>query len=932
MRSCTRELKETTCPYCGVGCGIDIGVEKVNAEYQLQDLQGTRNHPANYGRLCVKGQSLLETTQSEGRLLSPMIEGKDSNWDEASTWVANKISDAIKEHGKDSVAFYVSGQLLTEDYYVANKLMKGFIGSGNIDTNSRLCMSSAVSAYKRAFGEDLVPCCYDDIDKTDLLVLIGSNAAWTHPVLFQRMERAKLANPNLHVVQVDPRKTATSSLVDISLALKPGTDAILFNGLLRYIGENSLNLDYVKVYTDGYDAALLAAEEFSPSVVSQRCELALEDVIAFYELFSKANSALSFYSMGINQSSSGVDKANAIINCHLASGQIGKEGSGPFSITGQPNAMGGREVGGLANMLAAHMSFEEPKHLELLSQFWQSQNLATKPGLKAVDLFNALEQGKIKFLWIMGTNPVASMPNRSKVEAALKKCPTVVVSDVVQSNDTLKFAHAALPATPWSEKDGTVTNSERCISRQRAIVPAKGDAKHDWQIMCEVATKMGHGDAFSFSSPSQIFQEHARLSAFKNHGERAFNLSALCNLSEREYQHLKPVQWPLTQGLSGDVHGQKRLFTDGHFYTPNKRAQFIAINPRAPAQLTNEQFPFVLNTGRLRDQWHTMTRTGNAARLHQHSPEATLFMHPVDAKTLLLKEGDLVRVSSSSNPKGKLILPIQFDENLRRGSLFAPIHWTNQWASNSSVAWLFSSATDPISGQPELKHAAVNITKLAMHRYGVLASADKLSKETLKKISDYWTCTKQTNCYIYTIAIASPKADWLNTCKLHLCTDAAYYEYHQADASKQTCVAYVSEQLKSIVYLSDKKRDVASAWIDSLFEIKKPEISVQVSEILRFSPPLAFLQGKLVCSCHKVRELPITQAIESGINTLDTLGAHLKCGTNCGSCKSEISALIKSTTVPAPTNIAVSKKQQVNSKGSEQSLHLPITNLEASNL
>ena len=902
----TKQLKQSTCPYCGVGCGIDVSVQTTKHSQQLLDLTGNTQHPANFGRLCIKGQSLLETTQVEGRMLHPTINGERKSWDEATTHVANALTETINKHGKDSVAFYVSGQLLTEDYYVANKLMKGFIGSANIDTNSRLCMSSAVAAYKRAFGEDLVPCCYEDLEKTDLLVLIGSNAAWTHPVLFQRMERAKRINPLMRVIQIDPRKTATSSLVDIFLPIKPGTDAVLFNGLLRHINLHALDAKFVQSYTNGIQDALTQASEFTAEKVAQICEVTLGDVRAFYDAFSASASAVSFYSMGINQSTSGVDKANAIINCHLASGKIGKEGCGPFSITGQPNAMGGREVGGLANMLAAHMSFE-PRHIDLVSRFWNTNSLATQPGLNAVDLFEAIDEGKVKFIWIMGTNPVASMPNRSKIEAALKKCDTVVVSDVVQSNDTLQFAHVALPATPWAEKDGTVTNSERCISRQRALVNAQGEAKHDWKIICEVASKMGFSESFSFVSPSQIFKEHARLTAFENDGERALNLKPLGNLSEREYQTLSPVQWPFSTNADNPQNSLKRLFENNRFFTPNQRAQFIAITPRIPKQLTSIEFPFVLNTGRMRDHWHTMTRTANAARLHQHSNLAYLSIHSSDAHQLSLQEDDLVDLSASSNTAGRVILPVQFDDNLRKGSLFAPIHWTNEWASNASVAWLFSSDADPISGQPELKHAAVSVTKLGIEHYAMLATRNPLTKSELKEVSDYWTCTKLENSYVYRLAALSPENNWLHVVKNRFAQDATIYEHDNTKTRTTTCAALVSNKLVMLLHITPTNPMFVNEWLESLFDTR--DILTDLPQILRFSPALEFLQGKLICSCHKVRTLPITQAIENGIDTLEALGAALKCGTNCGSCKSEVSALIDATKIS--TNESLTITQQV---------------------
>ena len=534
-------LKQTTCAYCGVGCGVDISL----LNNTPTKLEGTREHPANFGRLCVKGTHLLDTIGTDNRLTSPLIDYEPASWDTATDYVANKFNAIIKEHGPESVAFYVSGQLLTEDYYVANKLMKGYIGSGNIDTNSRLCMSSAVAGYKRAFGEDVVPCTYDDLEQTELLILIGSNAAWTHPVLYQRMERAKKLNPNMKVVVIDPRKTDTAELADTFLNIKPGSDGALYNGLLNYLSEhNYLDTQFINAHTNGFETALAEAKKWSVKAVSDFCDIDAQLVSDFYALFAQSPTAISFYSMGINQSSSGVDKCNAIINAHLASGKLLKPGCGPFSITGQPNAMGGREVGGLANQLAAHLDIENDAHQQLVQRFWQSPTIAKKAGCNAIDMFDEIAKGKIKAIWVMATNPMVSLPNNAAIQHALEQCELVVVSDCIAKSDTLKFADVAFPSTGWGEKNGTVTNSERRISRQRPLVEPFSGAKNDWQIMCLVAQKMGF-EGFDFTDPSGIFEEWAQLTDFENNGERLLNLSALVGLSQQQYDNLKPVMWPV---------------------------------------------------------------------------------------------------------------------------------------------------------------------------------------------------------------------------------------------------------------------------------------------------------------------------------------------------------------------------------------------------
>jgi assimilatory nitrate reductase catalytic subunit len=505
----------TTCPYCGVGCGVNAQVGQDGA----LSIAGDAAHPASQGRLCVKGAALGETVGLQGRLLAPMLreEGglRAASWDEALDKVAGGFARIIAEHGPDAVALYVSGQLLTEDYYVANKFMKGYVGSANIDTNSRLCMSAAVAGHKRAFGEDLVPGCYEDFEVADLVVLVGSNAAWCHPTLYQRLARAKEARPQMQVVVIDPRRTATCDLADLHLAIKPGTDVWLFNGLLAYLATKVANADFVIRHTDGLADALDAAGQGGSLLdVARACRLDPHQLLQFYELFARTDKVVTAFTMGVNQSSSGADKVNSIINCHLVTGRIGQPGMGPFSLTGQPNAMGGREVGGLANMLAAHMELENADERAALKTFWDAPRMADKPGLKAVDLFRAIEEGTIKAVWIMATNPLVSMPDADQARRALAKCELVVASDIVEGTDTNGLAHVLLPALGWGEKDGTVTNSERCISRQRAFLATPGAARADWDIVCDVARRMGYA-GFDFTAPHQIFDEHARLSAWR---------------------------------------------------------------------------------------------------------------------------------------------------------------------------------------------------------------------------------------------------------------------------------------------------------------------------------------------------------------------------------------------------------------------------------
>src|ERR1700716_1718242 len=566
-------------------------------------------------------------------------------WTDALDHVAHRLKHIVARDGPGAVAFYLSGQLLTEDYYVANKLMKGFIGSANVDTNSRLCMASAVAGHRRAFGADTVPGCYDDLDEADLLVLVGSNAAWCHPVLFQRM-LANKQQRGARVVVIDPRRTDTAGDADLFLGLKPGSDTALFSGLLVHLADNgALDRDYVEQYTSGFDDALARARSIAGSVGATALATGLSeaDIAAFFQMFRITPRVVTLYSQGVNQSAQGTDKVNAIINCHLATGRIGKPGASPFSLTGQPNAMGGREVGGLANQLAAHMAFTPPD-IDRVRRFWKAPRIATHEGLKAVQMFEAIARGEIKALWVIGTNPAVSLPDADAARAALKKLELFVISENVRSNDTVNAgAHVLLPAQAWGEKSGTVTNSERRISRQRAFLNPPGETQPDWWIVSEIAKRLGFGAAFDFKSAADVFREHAALSAFENSGGRDFNIGALKSLSDEAFDELAPVQWPLRLG---DIQPQQRFFAEGDFFSIDRKARFIA--PEIPVLRTDTTAgrPLRLNTGRIRDQWHTMTRSGLSPRLGQHLPEPFVEIHPRDAARAGVADGDFARVTT----------------------------------------------------------------------------------------------------------------------------------------------------------------------------------------------------------------------------------------------------------------------------------------------
>ncbi|WDT86743.1 nitrate reductase [Alteromonas sp. 009811495] len=927
----SEQLKQTTCPYCGVGCGVDISCNVSKRTITLDNVIGTPEHPANYGRLCVKGTNLLETNDLSGRLLHPTVAGKSVDWDTATDVIADKITSTIAQYGADAVAFYVSGQLLTEDYYVANKLMKGFIGSANIDTNSRLCMSSAVAAYKRAFGEDVVPCDYTDLENTDLIVITGSNAAWAHPVLFQRIERAKRQNPDMKVVVIDPRQTETCTIADMHLAIAPGTDVALFNGLLAY-GESTGRIDHnaVKAFAEGLDDVLLSVNDRTIENTARLCDVDVSLLSAFYALFSTQKRVVTFYSMGINQSSSGVDKAQSIINCHLAFDLISKTGCGPFSITGQPNAMGGREVGGLANMLAVHCDIENPEHVDAIKTYWNAPVMPQKQGLKAVDLFNTIEQGKVKFVWIMGTNPVVSMPNRRQVERALTQCEMVVVSDIVNANDTLQFAHVALPATGWSEKDGTVTNSERRISRQRGILPAPGDAKHDWQIMCDVARKMGFTEAFDYTHPSQIFSEYAGLTGFRNNGKRQLDLSPLHGLSESQYNNLSPIQWPFEKRdpsydgeLTVNLHA-RRPFADKVFSTPSGKAKLIAVQYRAPLQQTSDAYPFIVNSGRARDHWHTMTRTGKAAKLHAHMKHASVHVHPDDATKYSLKHGQLVSLESPAMAKGSaktpqdalnaqpVIYPVKMDDSIRRGEVFIPIHWSAQWGSHCHLGALYASAVDPISGQPELKHAAAMIKPAPFDVIGHVFFDNSIDEQALQATCHYWRKTpletdKCASGTAYDIACNASRREMLANFMDALPKSLQVIHCHHK--THTVCIATNNSAVCFIAVLEDNVNDIIDASMSVLNgegltalanQVLGDAIDLQTQQqLLRGHVDERFMQGELVCSCFAVREKSIVEAVHQGAVTVSALGEALKCGTNCGSCKPALSQLISRNLVIA---------------------------------
>lgn len=873
---------KTTCPYCGVGCGV---LARPEAGGEVAEIKGDPDHPANFGRLCSKGTALGETLSLDDRLLHPVVDGARASWGAALDRVATAFADTIAEHGPDSVALYVSGQILTEDYYVANKLAKGFIGTANIDTNSRLCMASSVAGHRRAFGTDTVPGVYEDLELADVVVLVGSNLAWCHPVLYQRLAAAKETR-GTKVVVIDPRETATCAIADLHLALKPGTDVALFNGLFTHLSEaGRFDHDYIARHTTGMDGALGAARHLSLSEIAELTELPASAIARFYELFARHDRAVTVYSQGVNQSSAGTDKVNAILNCHLATGRIGKPGTGPFSVTGQPNAMGGREVGGLANMLAAHMDIENPAHRALVQEFWQSPRMPERAGLKAVDLFRAVGDGRIKALWIMATNPVDSLPEADSVRAALDACPFVVVSDVTAATDTAAFADVLLPATAWGEKDGTVTNSERRISRQRAFLPPPGEGKPDWWHLAEVAKRLGHGAMFDYSGPTDIFAEYAALTGYCNDGSRDLDLSAFAAIAPSTYDDLSPVQWPVRRG---EALSTTRFFADGGFYTPDRRARFVATPYRPPASAINPAYPLVLNTGRIRDQWHTMTRTAKTARLLAHIAEPFVEIHPADARMLGLAPADLATVESAS---GQVIARVAVTERQRQGSVFVPMHWTAQFASDGRIGTAVAANTDPVSGQPEAKHTPVRVARYeaAWHAFAVTTVRPDIAA------FDYGAFARADGGYRVEAAGTKTPRDWSAMAAAVFgvgAKEADILSYQDRALGHYRFAAFKDGRCIGMLYAGRAPVELSRSWaVDQLAREIAPH--QRLGLLAGRSGCDVPDRGAIVCACFGVGQNEIVNVIVNGeCRSVAEVGACLKAGTNCGSCRAEIGRLL----------------------------------------
>jgi assimilatory nitrate reductase catalytic subunit len=842
----------TTCAYCGVGCGIRATVTGDRAVA----IAGDPDHPANFGPLCSKGTHLGETVGLDGRLLHPMIGQRQAGWDEALDLAAERMRGVIAEHGPDAVAFYVSGQLLTEDYYVANKLMKGFIGSGNIDTNSRLCMASAVAAHNRAFGEDVVPCTYDDLDQADLILLVGSNTAWCHPVIWQRIEAAR-ATRGTKLVVIDPRRTETADLADLHVAIAPDGDVALFNALLAEMRDRRL-----------IEGAYLAEHCDIPpgyieSLVTNQTGVDFPTFAALADLVAAHPRMVTLFSQGSNQSRCGTDKGNAIINLHLATGRINRPGMGPFSITGQPNAMGGREVGGLANTLACHLGFSAEERADVAS-FWNAPNICAGPGLKAVDLFRAVHAGRVKFLWVMATNPAVSMPDSGFVREALARCKTLVVSDMIANTDTARFAHIRLPALGWGEKDGTVTNSERRISRQRALLPPPGEARADWAILCDFAARMGWASNFAFANPAAIFREFAAMTALSVQHGKALDLTALAALDDAAYDALEPQLWGGAYPLAG------------RFSHSDGKARLIAVS--APADgAVDPEYPLRLNTGRYRDQWHTMTRTGLSPTLSQHRREALLEVHPADAAQYGLEQGGLARVSTRA---GEAIFRVDVCDSQRRGDVFVPMHWTDAFAGKARANLLPRAETDPLSGQPGFKDTPANVAPVNPAWRAFLVCRDEAPLPDL----DWWSRSRVAQGWLYEL---SGDADLDPTCLL-----PAGHWLEAADLARgmrRIAVQGADGTVVAALYLTRTGTLPSRDWAAEQLGVG----TASGPELLAGRPTTpAPDRGPIVCVCHGVGSLTIRAAICAGAASAEAVGKATQAGTNCGSCRPAIARLL----------------------------------------
>ncbi|MCY3921703.1 MAG: nitrate reductase [Chloroflexi bacterium] len=702
--------KRSICCYCGVGCGVKVQTRNgiVSA------VRGDEDHPVNRGKLCAKGALLPDIFVEEARLLHPHVRDvkgsgpRRTSWDEAIERAAGAIRRAVDEHGPDSVMMYGSGQLVTEDYYLFGKLAKGYIGTNNQDTNSRLCMASAVTAYTMTFGADAPPAGYADIEEANTFLIVGANMEACHPILFERIKaRKRAAKDRVKVIVVDPRATRTTEIADLHLALRPGTDVALLQSLLFEVRlAGGLDETYLREHTTGWEHVADSLDGWSAERAVEVTGLDAVDILEAAHIIAHNGPMLTFWTMGANQSTSGVDKNLALINLSLATGNIGKPGAGPMSLTGQPNAMGGREQGGLATTLPGHRQVNNPEHRAEVEQAWgvPPGAISDRPGVTAIEMVERLERGEVKVIWIAATNPVASLPNSDRVRAAFERAETVIVQDAYHPTETTQVADVLLPAAQWSERAGTMTNSERRICLLEQVSRPPGEALPDWQIICRIAAAPGYGDAFQYDGLEEIFYEYRELSRGRDMDITGISYPLLA-------QHRAGIQWPYpSTARSGPPEDGRRLFEDGRFQTADGRARMHVPQSTLPAESIDDDYPYALITGRVKDQWHTMTRTGRSAKLIKSERQPFLELNPSDAVGLGIRDRDRVRVSSR---RGAFEVTARVSNGIRPGSVFAPFHWGSLWADSGSSNASASEAVDPRSKQPELKFAAVRIEPVA---------------------------------------------------------------------------------------------------------------------------------------------------------------------------------------------------------------------------
>jgi assimilatory nitrate reductase catalytic subunit len=875
---------------------------------KIIDVKGDPQHPANFGRLCTKGSTLHLSAKLDNRLLYPEVRQSRhlprtrATWDESLDLVVEKFATLIETHGPDSVAFYISGQLLTEDYYVFNKLAKGLIGTNNVDTNSRLCMSSAVAGYKLTLGADAPPACYEDIDHTDCLFIAGSNTAFAHPILYRRIEDAKEKNPNLKIVVVDPRQTDTAKAADLHLAILPGTDVALFNGMLHImLWESMLDNDFIDAHTNGFAELKETVREYTPKMVADICGIKEADIITAAKWFGKGPT-LSMYCQGLNQSINGSDKNAALINLHLATGQIGKLGAGPFSLTGQPNAMGGREVGGMATLLSGHRDLANPVHRAEVASLWGIESISDIPGKSAVDMFKAVKDGSIKAIWIACTNPAQSMPDLNDVLEALDNAELVVVQDAFDNTETCQYADVLLPASTWGEKEGSVTNSERRITRVNPAVTPPAEARHDWAIVVDFAQRLEQRLAkntalFPYTTTEQIFDEHRETT-------RGRDLD-ITGLSYTLLNEQGPQQWPFK---NGDVTGKARLYADGVFQKPDGKAQFLNATYKGTADKTDARYPLHLLTGRLRDQWHGMSRTGNVAQLFNHAEEPVIHMSADDMMRRSIQNGDIVKVS---NKRGSLVLPVQMSDEVKPSQTFIPMHWGSQFMHGLGVNALMPSAYDKVSKQPELKHTAIKLEKLELPwRMTVMRTIHNL--DVLQKLKgylshfEYASCglfgrETETHCGMLILRAAHTEAPDDQVIQdidtlLGMTGDAPLLNYLDAKRgiSKRILVETNLENKAEVTGVRLVGETLAAAWLKDVMGTGEfsPELRRWALAPLSAPPAGQRSRGKIVCNCLDVAENEIIDNIQLGADLL-TLQNKLKCGTQCGSCVPELKQLVR---------------------------------------